>query len=362
MEEEAAGAIVIGAGIVGASIAWRLAQRGCQVTLIDAREMGGEASWAGAGMLAPGGEVTEASSWSDLALESLRLYPEFIEDLCDESGCEIDYRRQGAIEVARNEAEWAALLARAERQRPLGVPSEPLPGNEIRRHVLLRLAPICGALFYPQDSIVDPRHVMDALRAACGARAVRILENLQVTAIHSTGRSVTVETRSGCLKAPVGILAAGAWSGNIPFHFEGRSRELPRSFPVRGHLIGYQLPAGTCRPILRHGHTYILQRSGGFTIAGSSVEDVGFDRSVNEKVVLDIRERAESLLPGLRAAGQPEAWLGFRPAVDRSLPYLGRFERSSLLLAYGHYRNGILMAPASARRICSEVMATVETR
>src|SRR5579862_2742172 len=118
-------AIVIGAGIIGSSIAWRLAQRGLRVTLIDAGKVGGEASWAGAGMLAPGGEVVERTAWSDFALDSLHLYPEFIAELEAESGHAIDYQRNGAIEIAATDEEWVALLDRAEKQRALGIPSAP---------------------------------------------------------------------------------------------------------------------------------------------------------------------------------------------------------------------------------------------
>src|SRR5947209_17582578 len=113
-------AIVIGGGIIGLSIAWRLAQRGMRVTLLDAGKAGSEASWAGAGMLAPGGEVTERTEWSDFALHSLQLYPRFIAELEQESGCAIDYQRTGAIEIATTESDWIALRERARKQQDLG--------------------------------------------------------------------------------------------------------------------------------------------------------------------------------------------------------------------------------------------------
>src|SRR5580692_8006868 len=115
--------IVIGAGIIGLSIAWRLAQRGLRITIVDAGKAGGEASWAGAGMLAPGGEVTERTEWSDFALHSLQLYSEFIAELQEESSCAIDYQRSGAIEIATTEADWITLQERAAKQRELGIPS-----------------------------------------------------------------------------------------------------------------------------------------------------------------------------------------------------------------------------------------------
>ena len=333
--------IVIGAGIIGLSIAWRLAQRGLRVTMFDAGQAGREASWAGAGMLAPGGEVTERTEWSDFALHSLRLYPEFIAELEQESGCVIDYQRTGAIEIAITEADWIALQERAAQQRGLGIHSVP--------------ADRPNALFYPEDASVDPRDFTRALLQACRSRQVCVYENLPVTAIHSEPGSVAVETPTGRLAASAAVLAAGAWSGSIPC--SGTPRRLPGSFPVRGHLIGYRLDAGACPTILRHGHTYILQRRNGFTIAGTSMETVGFNRTIDPDVVCDIARRAEALLPILRNAGPPEAWIGFRPRADAHQPQIGRFAGSALWLAYGHFRNGILLAPATAQRVAAEIMS-----
>jgi glycine oxidase len=116
-------AIVIGAGVIGASIAWRLAQRGLQVTLVDAGRAGGEASWAGAGMLAPGGEINQWTQWAEFTLHSRSLYTDFVEELRQQSGCAIEYQCNGAIEIASTEGEWLALQERAERQRQWGIPS-----------------------------------------------------------------------------------------------------------------------------------------------------------------------------------------------------------------------------------------------
>jgi glycine oxidase len=339
--------IVIGAGIIGLSIAWRLAQRGLRVTLVDAGQAACEASWAGAGMLAPGGEVTERTEWSDFALHSLRLYPQFIADLEQESGCAIDYQRTGAIEIATTEDDWIALLERAEKQRRLGIPSVPTDRK--------------NALFYPEDAAVDPRDVTRALLVACRSRHVCVYENLPVTGIHAAPESVTVETPTGRLAAPTAVLAAGAWSGNIPFTGSGTPRRLPGSFPVRGHLIGFSLDAGTCPEILRHGQTYILQRRNGFTIAGTSMETVGFNRTIDPDIVCDIARRAQALLPILQNAGTPEAWIGFRPRADAHQPQIGRFADSRLWLAYGHFRNGILLAPATAERVAAEITSNAGT-
>ena len=336
--------IVIGAGIIGSSIAWRLAQKGFSVTLLDAGKVGGEASWAGAGMLAPGGEVTGRTEWSDFAVQSLHLYPQFIAELERESGCSIDYQRNGAIDIAASEADWAELQGRAARQRDMGIPS--VPAQRPR------------AMFYPEDAVVDPRDVTLALLGACRLRGVKVEENLPVAAIRAVPGSVAVETSAGGIAARSAIVAAGAWSGSIPFTAAGVARKLPGSFPVKGHLLGYHLDPGSCPTILRQGHTYILQRSSGFTICGSSMETVGFDRRVDPEIVRGIARRGEELLPMLRDARSPEAWIGFRPRADAHQPQIGRFPDSNLWLAYGHFRNGILLAPATAERVVTDITSS----
>ncbi len=336
--------IVIGAGIIGSSIAWRLAQNGLRVALIDAGQVGREASWAGAGMLAPGGEVTHRTAWSDFAVESLRLYPAFVSELERESGISIDYQRTGALDIAENEADWLELQKRAAKQRELGIPSTPGPRDK--------------TLFYPEDAAVDPRDVTRALLVACKLRNVEVYEDSAVTAVDVTSGSVTVNTGAGRITGGTAVIAAGAWSGSIPVSIEGVPRKLPGSFPVRGHLVGYRLSPGSCPTILRQGHTYILQRSNGFTICGSSMETVGFDRRVDPDIVADIVRRAEAMLPVLRDVPAPESWIGFRPRADAHRPHIEPFGASNLWLAYGHFRNGILLAPATAKRVAEQIMSS----
>src|ERR1022692_2154421 len=266
--------IIIGGGIIGASTAWRLAQAGAAVTLVDAGALGGEASWAGAGMPGAGGGVARAGT----------------------------------------EAEWRDLMARRAAQSELGIRSE-VTG---------------GGLFYPDDALVDPRDVTRALGCACEKRRVRIREQTRVLAVRVTRELAEVETSGGVLAGSAAVLAAGAWSGQIPVFGPGGRIEIPASFPVRGHLLGYALEPGSLGPILRHGHTYVMQRSSGFTIAGTSSEQVGFNRELDPLVVDEIRARAGELLPRLRLAAEPIAWLGFRPATEGVEPAVGRLEDTCL--------------------------------
>jgi glycine oxidase len=340
---------IVGAGIIGSTIAWRLAQQGLRVTLFDAGRMGGEASTAGAGMLAPGGEVHEGSELADLLVRSLRGYGSFVEELAADSGVPVDYRSCGAIEVACAGEELDAMDARSLVQRTAGIASEAMALSDLP----LGITPgVRGARFYPDDALVDPAHVMSALRSAVVGRGVDLREGCAVETVSREGRSFRLRD----VLADSVVIAAGAWSSQI----EIEQADLPRAFPVKGHLVGFDLPVGSLPAIVRRGHTYVLQRSSGFTIAGASTEHAGFDKALDESVVAAIEAEANLLLPGLfRGIERSRAWTGLRPASDSPAPIIRRWEDSRLWLAYGHYRNGILAAPETAARIAREIISSL---
>ena len=327
--------IVVGAGIIGLSCAWRLAQKGVEVRIFESGHAAREASWAGAGMLAPGGELTEASPLTRMALDSLGQYPDFVAELQELSGLTIDYQRCGAMEPAFTESEAAALENRALRQIALGIRSEPVTHkNSI------------SARFYPDDQLVAPRDVTSALRIACLRGGVSIHEYEPVTELIQDGSGV--RTNRGEYLDDSVLIAAGAWSSCL-------RPGLPAAVPVRGHLISWRPERPLINSILRHGHTYLLQRRDTELIAGSSTEYVGFDRAIDEQTVSDIHSRAAQLLPELAALPPVDRWIGFRPGIDGGIPAVGRIEGTTIWTAYGHYRNGILLAPETARMIAESV-------
>lgn len=327
--------LIVGGGIIGLACGWRLAQKGHRVTVFDSREAGREASWAGAGMLAPGGEMDEASALTRMALDSLEQYPGFVAELEEASGLPVDYQRRGAIEIALTGAEAEALERRAALQSALGIESEPIVYKGS-----------VGARFYKNDQVVAPRDLIKALRVACVRAGASIREYEPVTQIMPDGSGVA--TALGNYSGERVLIAAGAWSS-------GLRPGLPVTIPVRGHLISYEPGRRFLDTILRHQRTYLLQRSGGTIIAGSSTEYVGFDRTIDEAIVSDIERRACELLPELSACTPAERWNGFRPGVEGECPVIGRIEGASVWTAFGHYRNGILLAPETARLIVRSV-------
>ncbi len=294
-------ATIIGAGLIGSSIAWRLAQAGLRVALIDAGRFGGETSSAGAGMLSPGGEFENIPGWSQLGVESMSLYPDFVDELRMRTRLPIDFQICGCLKFPENEG---------------------------------------GARSYPGDGLVDPNDLLRALRMVCLDRGVRIAENQPVSKIDSTDLGALV-------------IAAGAWSNQIEVAHAGRQLDLPAVKPIKGHLIGFDLEPWLLGQMLRQGHTYVLQRANGLLIAGSTEEDIGFDRSIDPVICDDIHRRASVLWPPLADLTPSKRWIGFRPYSE--FPCIHRVQGTNVWLAYGHFRNGILLAPLTAARIASEI-------
>jgi glycine oxidase len=361
--------IIAGGGVIGASIAWRLARNHLRVLLADAAKIGAEASSAAAGMLAPGGEFDQPSPLLDFAIGSLGQYQNFVAEIEADSGLPVEFRHTGAIQIALDSSELELLTARAAFQRTAGIPSAILSKDQLHALAPLVRSDAIGALHYTAEAIVDPAGLMTALRAACLARGVTIQEQSPIKSISVTERDVQVSR----YKARFSVIAAGAWSSGINVTIDDQPHELPRSFPIKGHLLGYRLPAGSLAATVRHDHTYILQRADGFTIAGSSTEDAGFDRTIDPKIVSELTARAGALVPALRGLDPKSIWIGFRPALgargaggnnDTPAPHIGRVTSntaaSRLWLAYGHYRNGVLLAPATCDRICQEITGALE--
>ncbi len=342
---------IAGGGIIGMSAAWRLAQRGIAVTVFEKGAIGGEASWAGAGMLAPGGEIVSSSWFAHLAIESRSLYPSFVRELETATHRSIDYQECGALDLAYNEAEWEELQIRAQQQSEVG-----LKWKEISREQITSFWPrvsthgLRGALFYPGDAIVNPREVMTALAEACRGRGAILREGAPVLAATVLNDGIEVESSEGRERFDVLVIAAGAWSSSIRLL---NSVALPEARPVKGQLIGFHQPEQTCNTILRHGHAYLLQRANGLLIAGASVEHAGWDRSIEPAVAESLAREAAFVLPHLAETSPTESWIGFRPASDEL--HVGPWHSKHLFLAYGHYRNGILLAPITAQTVAREV-------
>jgi glycine oxidase len=362
MEFSSARVVVVGGGIIGASIAWRLAQRGHAVSILETGTLGAEASGASAGMLAlggelaPGGEVDQDTQLATLAVESRRLWPHFVHELSEVSGLTIDYQENGAVDLAYSNMEWSQLQKKAKAQRDFGIATQTLCADKVAElWPFVRTDSLAGGVFYPQDGVVNPNQVMAALKVACERSAVHIHEHTSVEGISiGAGSKVQIETAAQPFECEAAVIAAGAWSGLLPVT---GTQALPASEPVKGHLVGFEMPDKWCQPIIRHGHIYIFQREGGYLVAGATSERVGFERSIQPAVARQVEDGAGFVLPVLRGRTPSHIWIGFRPKSNAL--HLGRWQDGPLYLAYGHYRNGILLAPVTGALLSTEIGAAL---
>lgn len=333
---------VIGGGVIGLSCAWRLADGGVDVILIDPEPASG-ASWVAGGMLAP---VTEAWPGEERLLElgstSLRRWPEFASRLSAAAGSDAGLRTDGTIVAAVDSADRAELDGLAAHLRRLGRDVTALPGRELRR-----LEPSIGpnvrsGLSVPGDLSVDNRALLVALRAA-GDR-VKF-----VTTQARAARPGSVELADGStVDADVVVIAAGAWSAALHPGLKGRLR------PVKGEIVRLRArasalppPARTVRALVSGRPVYLVPRGSDRLVLGATQYEAGFDTDVTVAGVRDLLLDAERVLPGIAEYAIEEVSAGLRPVTTDNLPVIGELE-PGVLAATGHGRNGLLLAPITA--------------
>jgi glycine oxidase len=336
--------LVVGGGIIGLAIARETARAGLRTTLLERGEPGCEASTAAAGMLGAQVDAEPGDPLLAICLASRELYPAFARQIASESGIDPCLMDHGTIEVARDEDEMARLLARHAFQRELGLPVERLD-----RRGLLRLEPsldetIAGGLFLPSDRSIDNALLVRGLRISAERSGARLRTGIAVDRlVLEAGRVAGVEAKGERIRSGAVVVAAGAWTGEI----SGDGVPPLPSHPVRGQMVA--LSARTPRHIVCGGGRYLVPRSDGRVLVGSTMERVGFDRRVTAAAVESLVLAAAALVPRLRGAPVRATWAGLRPACEDGLPAIGAGPAAGLYYACGHLRNGILLAPITAR-------------
>lgn len=341
--------VVVGAGIIGCAIARELAARGVACTVIDDRPVGGGATRASAGMLAPYVEAHESGPLLDLAVRSLELYDDWIAAVRLESGIDVEYRRIGTLEVALDPKHAADLKRRAPRLRPghaapPGVETEWLDAAAAKA-AHPALGTIAGALLTPTHGYVAAPQLATALAEAAGRQGT-IFRSAHVGRIARHGSSLRITTTDGDCDATTVVIAAGAWGNAID------GVRMPPLRPVRGQLLHLGWRGRPLSTIVWGPECYIVPRSDGTVLVGATVEDVGFDERTTAAGVRDLLDAACELLPEGWGATFLEARAGLRPATPDELPVLGSDPGTPAIVhASGHYRNGVLLAPITARLI-----------
>lgn len=348
---------IIGAGVIGLSIAWRLASAGCRVAVYDRGSAGLGASHAAGGMLAACVE-TEPGEESLLPLTraSQALWPAFAAELEAASGLPVDLRSEGTMVIAQNADDVAKLRFLHDFQRGLGLPVEWLNGAEVRRREPYLQPGVAGALFCRDDHQVDNRKLASALHAAVLRAGGEVHEQAAVSRIEVEGGRVTgLRIGDHRVAADRVVLAAGAWSGQI----DGLPPAArPPVRPVKGQMLCVRMDPRL--PLLRHvvwtPGTYLIPRLDGRLLVGATTEERGFDDRLTAGGQFALLEGAWRALPGIAELPIEEAWAGFRPGTRDDAPILGLSEVEGLVYATGHHRNGILLTPITANSVARLVL------
>jgi glycine oxidase len=346
-------AIIVGAGIAGLAIGWRLAQAGAEVAVYDRGLAGRGATWAAAGMIAPGAELRdESEDLAQFAYSSRAAWPGFAAELEAESDCPIGYSEPGSLITALNDARAHSLQQRAAEFASSGVEAEWLASGDLREREPLLSPELRGAMHIPGDAQVDNRLTGEALRIALARRNIAVHENTEIRGLLVAEDKVRgVTCSNGAILGDAVIVASGAWLNA----FGGAAVDLPPVTPVKGQMVAVQSPDGTSVPkqLLWGENVYMVARRGR-TLIGATVEDAGFDTSVSSEACARLVSAASRIVPALAGWRIAEMWAGLRPRTPDGAPVIGACAIEGLYVAGGQFRNGILFAPAvadSMRRI-----------
>ncbi|MBV9916868.1 MAG: glycine oxidase ThiO [Solirubrobacterales bacterium] len=341
---------VIGGGVIGLAIAWRAAQRGMKVTLLEREDFGAGTSRVAAGMIAP---ISEARPTEQpllrFALASSRAYPEFVAEVAEASGRDPGYLATGTLAVARDRDEAEALERELAMRQSLGLPVRRRLASEART-LEPGLAPALRlALEISDDHAIDPRMLVPALAAAAERAGVELRVGAAAQALSVTGRRVDGVVLAGGerVAAEQVLIAAGVWSGQLRGVPE--EAQVPLR-PVKGQIMRLHDPAGAglLTRALRIPGAYIVPRGDGRYVLGATVEERGFDTTVTAGPLFELLRDAIELLPGLSELVLDELIAGLRPTTPDNAPMIGPGALAGLQWATGHYRHGILLAPATA--------------
>jgi glycine oxidase len=347
--------LVVGGGIIGLALGWRLAERGRRVTVVERDRAGRGASYAAAGMLAPAVEIQfEETELYALGRASLRRWPAFARDLERASGHDVGYRDEGTLVVADDRDAAEALRRLYRFQQSHGVPVEWLTGREALEIEPFLSPKLAAAVWSPEDHQVDNRRVVDALREAIAqAPTATLREGATVRAVEPHADAPAVVTDDGeRIEASAVVLAAGAWLRGI----DGIEPKPPVR-PVKGQMLALRLAAPfDLRHVVRGPDAYLAPKADGRLVIGATSEELGFDTRVTAGGLFRLLEGAVEVVPGVEELEVVETWAGLRPASRDHAPLLGR-AAPGVVLAAGHYRHGILLAPATADELSAGIDA-----
>ncbi len=352
--------VIVGGGLIGLSVGWRLALAGLAVTVVDPAP-GSGSSYAAAGMLAP---ATEAHYGEEqllqLNLASGRRYPSFVVELEAAAGSDVGYRTTGTLAVALDSGDRAVLAAHRDFLDRLGLPAQLLGSRQIRAEEPLLAPGIRGGLLVEGDHQVDNRRLARALLVAAERAGVSVRRTAATEVATDGDRVAGVRLADGTvLAAGTVVLAAGCWSGQqggLP------PEVVPPVRPVKGQILRLKTPDGApflhriVRGVVAGTFVYVVPRAHGEVVVGGTVEEQGFDRTVRAGAVAELLRNAAALLPAIAELELVECHAGLRPGSPDNAPLIGASTLPGLVIATGHYRNGVLLTPVTADAVTELVV------
>ncbi len=334
--------IIIGGGIIGLTLARELYKKGIDITIIEKERIGRGASWVAGGMLAPQSEGLEIGEMLDLCLESRDMYKDYIKEIEKDTGLQTGYWDSGIFCPAFSEEEKQQLLKNLENYKKIGLTGEWLEKKEFEDKYISLGDEILGGVLYPDDGQVDNRLLMIALENYIRNVNIEILEYIPVKKIvEKNGKFQYVETENGVVEGDFCILAAGAWSGLIS--------DVP-VFPIKGEMAAVDVEKKDIDKVFFSSRAYLIPRKD-YTrlVIGATEEKVGFKKGNTVKGVMQLFKGLVDTFPHFKEKNIQELWYGYRPATPDLEPILGESNIQSLYFATGHHRNGILLAPITAK-------------
>ncbi|HEY8560302.1 MAG TPA: glycine oxidase ThiO [Pyrinomonadaceae bacterium] len=346
--------LIIGGGVIGLATARALYKKGVRgIRILERGRVGAEASYAAAGMLAPNAEAEKPDDFFRLCNESNKLYPEFAAELLDETNIDIELDRQGTLYVALTEEDSEEIGRRFEWQRRAGLAVEHLTARETRAAEPFLSPDARESLFFPEDRQVENRRLLAALEKSARINGIEIREQTAVTGLLTeNGRIVGAQTETEKFLAAHTIAATGAWTSLL----KADQLVMPRIVPVRGQMIAFYTAKRLFQKVIYSPRGYLVPRADGRILAGATVEDAGFDKSLTAAGIEFLHDSALEIAPSLVNLEIAEKWAGLRPLAADGLPVLGSFPHvENFYLATAHYRNGILLAPLTARILAEKI-------
>jgi len=356
--------LIIGGGVMGLLLARELHKKGIgEITIAERDEIGKESSFAAAGMLTPQAESDQIDDFFRFSSDSRDLYPKLADELFDETGIDIELDQTGTLFLAFDRSDAEEINKRFELQKNAGIEVEHLSAAETHKLEPFASPDLIESLFFPNDWQVENPKLLRALRKYAEINGIKLLEQTQIKNLRKKGEKIfcAVSSNGKEFFADHFVIASGAWSSLIDL--EEAKLPMPKVKPIRGQMLSFHTAKRLFSHVIYSPRGYIVPRKQGRILAGSTLEDVGFEKKTTEEAIETIRENTLEITPAVANLPIDRKWSGLRPKSADGVPIIGNFSGiENLFAATAHYRNGILLAPMTARILTDKIVRGIDSK